>query len=182
LLADQSTQFDIPRPSSYDDHTSTPYPSVPAAANGITSYYTVYYCIIITIAVIKTSLNDDLVKSSQSKVTLPTATAAKIRSRPQQTPWNLSLISEESDVKSSSSSCDSAGSCTSSRNMLLKEEGLPNEINPYHANIVEYMCNKINGNVRPIGILEDSFMSLLNTDSTIKLGVCLCVCVSVCVW
>lgn len=47
LLDDQSTQFDIPRPASYDDHTSTPYPyqSVPlvaAAANGMTSYYTLY--------------------------------------------------------------------------------------------------------------------------------------------
>ena len=89
----------------------------------------------------KASLDDDHVKNSQSKVTTTTgpATVAKTRSRPhdQQTPWNLSLISEESDVKSSS--CDSAGSCTSSKKVWLKEEGLvvqngeelPNEINPY---------------------------------------------------
>ena len=144
-----------------------------------------------TITVVQTSPDgDDYVKSSQSVVT---NAAAKTRSRPQQTPWNLSLISEESDVKSSSSSCDSASSCTSSKKVWLKEEGLlvenrelPNEINPYDANIVEYMCNNIRGNVRPIGVLENSFNSLLITDSTIKLGVCvcmracLCVCVCVC--
>ena len=97
------------------------------------------------------------------------------------------MISEESDVKSSSSSCDSASSCTSSKKVWLKEEGLlvqnreelPNEINPYDANIVEYMCNNVSGNVRPIGVLENSFDSLLITDSTIKLGVCVCVCVRV---
>ena len=202
LLDDQCTQFDIPRPASYDDHTSTPYPyqSVPlvAAANGMTSYYTVHYYIIVTTTVVNTSLDDDHVKSSESKVTL--TTTANARSRPQQTPWNLSLISEESDVKSSSSSCDSAGSCTSSKKVWLKEEGLlvqnrkelANEINPYDANIVEYMCSNISGNVRPIGVLENSFDSLLITDSTIKLGVCVCVCVCgwvggcvcvcVCVW
>ena len=46
LLDDQSTQFDIPRPTSYDDHTSTPYPyqSVPlvASANGMTDHITLY--------------------------------------------------------------------------------------------------------------------------------------------
>ena len=144
-----------------------------------------------TTTVVKTSLDDDHVKNSQSKVTTTTgaATVAKTRSRPQQTPWNLSLISEESDVKSSSSSCDSAGSCTSSKKVWLKEEGLvvqnreelPNEINPYDVNIVEYMCNNISGNVRPIGVLENSFNSLLITDSTIKLSVCVCVCVGACV-
>ena len=41
LLDDQSTQFDIPRPAIYDDHTSTPYPyqsvsSPIATANGMT--------------------------------------------------------------------------------------------------------------------------------------------------
>ena len=140
-----------------------------------------------TTTVVNTSSpDDDHVKSSQSKVTL--TTTAKSRSRPQQTPWNLSLISEESDVKSSSSSCDSAGSCTSSKKVWLKEEGLlvqnreelANEINPYDANIVEYMCNNISGNVKLIGVLENSFDSVLITDSTIKLGVYTCVYVCVC--
>lgn len=192
LLDDQSTQFDIPRPTNYDDHTSTPYPyqSVPlvAAANGMTSYYTVHYYIIVTTTVVNTSVDDDHVKSNESKVTV--TTTAKTRSRPQQTPWNLSLISEESDVKSSSSSCDSAGSCTSSKKAWMKEEGLlvhnreelANEINPYDANIVEYMCNNISGNVRPIGVLENSFNSLLITDSSIELGVYVAGCVCVCVW
>lgn len=190
LLDDQSTQFDIPRPTNYDDHTSTPYPyqSVPlvAAANGMTSYYTVHYYIIVTTTVVNTSVDDDHVKSNDSKVTV--TTTAKTRSRPQQTPWNLSLISEESDVKSSSSSCDSAGSCTSSKKAWMKEEGLlvhnreelANEINPYDANIVEYMCNNISGNVRPIGVLENSFNSLLITDSTIELGVYVAGCVYAC--
>ena len=135
--------------------------------------------------------NDDDVKNSK---TTSNTTSAKTRLRPQQTPWNLSLISEESDVKSSSSSCDSAGSCASNKKVWLKEEGLlhnreelPNEINPYHTNIVEYMCNKIMGNVRAIGVLEDYFNPLLTTDSTIKLGVCVVrvrvrVCVCVCVY
>lgn len=47
LLDDQSTQFDIPRPASYDDHTSTPYPyqsvsSPVATANGMTDHITLY--------------------------------------------------------------------------------------------------------------------------------------------
>ena len=117
------------------------------------------------------------VKSSQSITTTATAVIAKTKPRPQQTPWNLSLISEESDVKSSSS--DSAGSCASSKKVWLKEEGplvrnkeqLPKEIDPYDANIVEYMCNNISSNVRPIGVLDNSFNSLLITDSTIKLGI-----------
>ena len=74
--------------------------------------------------------------------------------------------------------------------MWLKEEGLlvqnrkelANEINPYDANIVEYMCSNIIGNVRPIGVLENSFDGLLITDSTIKLGMCVRVCVRVCVY
>ena len=37
LLDDQSTQFDIPRPASYDDHTSTPYP-YQSVANGMMPY------------------------------------------------------------------------------------------------------------------------------------------------
>ena len=192
LLDDQCTQFDIPRPASYDDHTSTPYPyqSVPpvAAANGMTSHYTVHYYIIVTTTVVNTSPDDDHVKSSESKVTL--TTTAKTRSRPQQTPWNLSLISEESDVKSSSSSCDSAGSCTSSKKVWLKGEGplvqnrkeLANEINSNNANIVEYMCSNISGNVRPIGVLQNSLNSLLITDSIIKLGVCVCVYMCACVY
>ena len=73
--------------------------------------------------------------------------------------------------------------------MWLKGEGLlvqnrkelANEINPYDANIVEYMCSNISGNVRPIGVLENSFDSLLITDSIIKLGVCVCVCMCMCV-
>ena len=122
------------------------------------------------------------------------ATTANSRSRPQQTPWNLSLISEESDVKSSSSSCDSASSCTSRKKVWLKEEGLlvqnreelANEINPFDTNIcVEYMSNgnntMVSGNVKPIGVSENSFDSLLITDSTIKLGVCVCVYVCMCV-
>ena len=143
------------------------------------------------------------VKNSPSKAATTTAgvVTAKTRSRPQQTPWNLSLISEESDVKSSSS--DSACSSTSSKKVWLKEEGLlvhnkeqlPKEIDPYNATIVEYMCNNIS-NVRPIGVLDNSFNSLLITDSTIKLGsvsiysmyvpisvsvlVCIFVCVAVC--
>ena len=59
LLADQSTQFDIPHPASYDEHTSTPYPYqsvAAAAANGMTSYYTVHYHIIVTTTVVRTSL------------------------------------------------------------------------------------------------------------------------------
>ena len=194
LLDDQCTQFDIPRPASYDDHTSTPYPyqSVPpvAAANGMTSHYTVHYYIIVTTTVVNTSLDDDHVKSSESKVTL--TTTAKTRSclsSSSQTPWNLSLISEESDVKSSSNSCDSAGSCTCSKKVWLKEEGLlvqnrkklANEMNPYDANIVEYVCSNISGNARLIGVLENSLNCLLITDCTIKLGVCVFVCACMCI-
>ena len=52
----------------------------------------------------------------------------------------------------------------------------------YDANIVEYMSINISGKVRPIGVLENSLNCLLITDSTIKLGVCVCarVCVRVC--
>ena len=47
LLDDQSTQFDILRPTSYDDHTSTPYPyqsvlSPIATAYGMTNHNPLY--------------------------------------------------------------------------------------------------------------------------------------------
>ena len=63
---------------------------------------------------------------------------------------------------------------------MQNRKELANEINSNDANIVEYMCSNISGNVRPIGVLQNSFDSLLITDSTIKLGVCVCVCV--CMW
>ncbi|XP_065883553.1 uncharacterized protein [Dysidea avara] len=142
VLADQSTQFDIPRPVDCDDYTSTPYPT---ATNG--------------------HVNNN-----------KPAPVSRTRSKPQQTPWNLSLISEESDIRSSSSS--SSSSSMGSRGAWLKgdkfsstsREGLPKDINPYHTSIVQYMCNNVSNSIKPPGQLEESFPSLLNTDATITLG------------
>jgi len=104
-----------------------------------------------------------------------TSAVSRARSKPQQTPWNLSLISEESDIRSSSSS--SSSSSMGSRGAWLKgdkfsssREGLPKDINPYHISIVHHMCNSISNNIKPPGQLEESFPSLLNTDASIKLG------------